>query len=28
VVSMRKRVSWRSDAPLAELSDHKLRHAG
>ena len=28
VVSMRKRVSWRSDAPLAGLSDHELRDAG
>lgn len=28
VVSMRKRVSWRSDAPLAGLSDRGLRDAG
>jgi anti-sigma regulatory factor (Ser/Thr protein kinase) len=28
VVSMRKRVSWRSDAPLAGLSDQGLRDAG
>jgi hypothetical protein len=27
VVSMRKRVSWRNDAPMAELSGSKLRDA-
>ncbi len=28
VVSMRKQVAWRRDAPLAGLSGRKLRHAG
>lgn len=28
VVSMRKRVAWRRDAPLVGLSDHELRDAG